>query len=58
MNARAAIGKYVPGGWSTRDGTSRLRGEVSPDVRARPLLRSRALGKGSGALGVTRRTQT
>jgi hypothetical protein len=45
------------GGWPTHGGAARLRGEVSPEARAPPRRRSTAQGKGSGALGVTRRTQ-
>jgi hypothetical protein len=36
------------GGWPTRGGAARLRGEVSPEARAPPRRRSRAQGKGSG----------
>jgi hypothetical protein len=38
-------------------GIARLRGEVSPEARARPRQSSRGLGKDSGALRATRRTQ-
>jgi hypothetical protein len=58
MNVRDPLGKHGPGGWSTRGVTARLLGEVSLEARARPRLGSRALGKGSSALGVTRRTET
>ena len=53
MTARSSRGC-----WAAHNGVARLRGEVSPETRARPRRGSRALGKGLGEFGVTRRTQS
>jgi hypothetical protein len=57
MDVRDPIASAVRAAGPNRDGTDRLRGDVSPEARARSRRRSRGLGKDSGALRATRRTQ-